>query len=116
MARRGYTPEQIIIKLREAGLPHNRFHDLRHTHAMLLPAGVDAEVVHTRLGHVSVAFTMDTCAHVLPEMQETVAESFGRLLASNTAVSGVETQLNRERRGLTKCCQVLSKVSTNNMN
>lgn len=50
--------------LREAGLPHIRFHDLRHTHAtLLLIAGVNPKVVSERLGHSSVAFTMDVYSH-----------------------------------------------------
>jgi integrase len=44
-----------------------RFHDLRHTHAThLLAAGVNPKIVSDRLGHASVAFTLDTYGHVLP--------------------------------------------------
>jgi integrase len=53
-----------------AGLPPLRFHDLRHTHAtLLLLAGVPAHVVSMRLGHRSVAFTLQQYAHVLPQQQ-----------------------------------------------
>jgi len=53
--------------LRKAGLPHIRFHDLRHTHAtLMLKAGVHPKVVSERLGHASVAFTLDTYSHVVP--------------------------------------------------
>lgn len=46
-----------------SGLPHIRYHDLRHTHAtLLLAAGVPPEVVSERLGHTTVAFTLDTYA------------------------------------------------------
>jgi integrase len=65
----------------EAGLPRIRFHDLRHTHAtLLLRAGVNPRVVSERLGHSSVAFTLDTYAHVLPGMQAAAADTFARLL------------------------------------
>ena len=50
--------------------PVIRFHDLRHTHAsQLLAAGVNVKVVSERLGHASVAFTLDTYAHVMPGQQ-----------------------------------------------
>jgi len=67
--------------LREAGIPHIRFYDLRHTHAtLLLAAGVDVKTISERLGHASVAFTMDTYAHVLPGTQAAAAESFDRVI------------------------------------
>ncbi len=48
----------------------SRLHDLRHTHATLvLAAGVPVKVVSERLGHSTVAFTMEVCQHVLPGMQ-----------------------------------------------
>ncbi len=67
--------------LKETGLPHIRFHDLRHTHASyLLGAGVNPKVVSERLGHASVAFTLDTYSHVMPGMQESAAASLDRLI------------------------------------
>jgi len=67
--------------LRQAGLPHIRFHDLRHTHAtFLLGAGVNPKVVSERLGHASVAFTLDTYGHVMPGMQESAADSLDRFI------------------------------------
>ena len=45
--------------------PRIRFHDLRHA-SHLLAAGVNVKVVSERLGHASVAFTLDTYAHVMP--------------------------------------------------
>lgn len=65
--------------VRAAGLRHVRLHDLRHTHAtLLLQAGVSPKVVSERLGHASVAFTLDTYAHVVPGMQAEAAERFSR--------------------------------------
>ena len=64
-----------------AGLSGVRFHDLRHTSATLsLLAGVPAKVVSDRLGHTSVAFTLDTYAHVLPEQQREAAQALDRIL------------------------------------
>jgi integrase len=66
--------------LRQAGLPHIRFHDLRHTHAsLLLKAGVHPKVVSERLGHASVAFTLDTYSHVVPGLQEVAAQIFDQV-------------------------------------
>ena len=69
--------------LRQAGLPHIRFHDLRHSHAsLLLQAGVHPKVVSERLGHASVAFTLDIYSHVVPGIQEAAAERFDRFISS----------------------------------
>ncbi|MDP8931089.1 MAG: site-specific integrase [Actinomycetota bacterium] len=60
-----------------AGVPRVRFHDVRHTHAtLMLRAGVNPKVVSERLGHSSVAFTLDTYAHVIPGMGEEAVELF----------------------------------------
>ena len=48
-----------------------RFHDLRHTHAsQLLRQGVHAKIVSERLGHSTVAITLDLYSHLLPGLQE----------------------------------------------
>ena len=60
-----------------------RFHDLRHTHAtQLLAAGVNVKVVSERLGHASVAFTLDTYAHVMPGQQAHAAAAVAALVDS----------------------------------
>jgi integrase len=47
-----------------------RFHDLRHTHAtLLLEADTHQKKVSERLGHSSVAITMDLYSHVLPNVK-----------------------------------------------
>ena len=67
--------------VRRLGLTGFRFHDLRHTSATLaLQAGVPAKVVSERLGHASVAFTLDTYAHVLPDQQRQAADLMDSLL------------------------------------
>jgi len=40
---------------------------------LMLRAGVNPKVVSERLGHTSVAFTLDTYGHVLPDMQRDAA-------------------------------------------
>ncbi|MDP9363622.1 MAG: site-specific integrase, partial [Chloroflexota bacterium] len=67
--------------VRAAGVQRIRFHDLRHTHATwLLAAGQPVKVVSERLGHARVSITLDTYAHVLPDMQERAVEAFGSVL------------------------------------
>jgi integrase len=56
-------------------LPHIRFHDLRHTHAsILLRQGVHPKVVSERLGHSQIGITLDIYSHILPGIQEEVAQ------------------------------------------
>lgn len=65
---------------REARLPELRFHDLRHTHATLgLQADVHPKVMQERLGHSSVAFTLDIYSHALPTMQGEAAQKVAAL-------------------------------------
>jgi integrase len=68
--------------LRRSGLPHVRFHDLRHAHAtLLLLHRVHPKVVSERLGHASVGITLDLYSHVLPSMQSEAAEAIDALFA-----------------------------------
>ena len=65
-----------------SGVPNLTIHGLRHTHAtILLEQGVNPKVVSERLGHASVATTMDIYSHVLPEMQGKVALAIDAALA-----------------------------------
>jgi integrase len=69
------TFERLVAKM---DLPRIRLHDLRHTHAtLLLKQRVPPKVVSERLGHSSVAFTMQVYQHVLPGMQADAAAMFG---------------------------------------
>lgn len=64
-----------------AGLKPIRLHDLRHTHAtLLLLAGVHPKIVSERLGHASIAITLDIYSHVLPGMQEAAAVIFDTMM------------------------------------
>lgn len=59
-----------------ANLSGVRFHDLRHAHAtFLLKAGTPPHVVSKRLGHSTVAFTLQVYAHVLPGQQREAADT-----------------------------------------
>ena len=72
--------------MRRRGFKGLRFHDLRHTHAsQLLKEGVHPKVVSERLGHASVAFTLDTYSHVLPGIQKEAAERIDRAVRTALA-------------------------------
>ena len=67
--------------LKQVGLPHFRFHDLRHTHAtQLLKHGINVKVISERLGHARIATTLDVYAHVLPSMQKEAASAIDTAL------------------------------------
>ena len=71
---------------RAAKVDEIRLHDLRHTHAtMLIYAGVDIKTISVRLGHASVAFTLDQYGHVLERMEEHAAESIGAIMQGRLA-------------------------------
>ncbi len=56
---------QFRVLLEKAGLPSIRFHDLRHSVAILLLArGVHPRVVQEILGHSQIGITMDIYSHV----------------------------------------------------
>ena len=56
-------------------------HSLRHTHTtLLLAAGVSPRVISDRLGHASVAFTLQTYAHATTEMNRGAAKIIGKIL------------------------------------
>jgi integrase len=55
--------------LRNTGLPHIRFHDLRHTCAtLLLSKGVHPKFVQELLGHATISITLDRYSHAIPAM------------------------------------------------
>ena len=59
------------------GLPHMRFHDLRHSAAtILLAMKVHPKVVQEILGHSQIAMTLDVYSHALPSMQEDVTKQW----------------------------------------
>jgi integrase len=71
-----------------AKVPQIRFHDLRHSRASLLLAdGVHPKVVSERLGHASIAITLDTYSHVLPDLQTEVVAGLQRRLFAGVATA-----------------------------
>lgn len=80
-----YHPDYItkaFAKLaRSRNLPTTRFHALRHTHASaLLRADVHPKVVSERLGHSTIAITMDTYSHLIGGMGEEAARRLDEAL------------------------------------
>jgi integrase len=66
-----------------AGLPRIRLHDLRHTHATLaLGLGIHPKIVSERLGHSTIAFTLDIYSHATPHMQSEAALKIGQLVSA----------------------------------
>ena len=67
-----------------AGLKVIRLHDARHTHAsIMLKKGIHPKIVHERLGHASIAITLDTYSHVSPGLQAAAAKSFDEAFPNN---------------------------------
>jgi integrase len=73
------SPNAVSLRfphlVKAAGLPPIRLHDLRHGHAeLLLASGANPKTVSSRLGHSSVAFTMDVYAAAIPQLEEQAAQ------------------------------------------
>ena len=76
----GRKGRQKILK--DAGLPHIRFHDLRHTFATLaLQNGVDVKTVSSMLGHYDAGFTLRTYTHATRQKQDEAAQTMGSFMA-----------------------------------
>jgi integrase len=80
--RRNVTTHRFKPLLKQAGLPRVRFHDLRHTCAtLLLGRNVNPKIVSEMLGHASIAITLDTYSHVLPNMQSQAVKAIEDVLS-----------------------------------
>ena len=74
-----YAGETVLPTLRG---PHN----LRHTWATLaLNAGVHPKVVSDRLGHATIAVTIDTYSHVAPSLDAAAADTVAANIFGTTA-------------------------------
>jgi integrase len=73
--------------------PKIRFHDLRHSAVTLLLAqGVSPRYITELLGHSQVSFTMQTYAHVLPEVQKQTVSKMDEILAPKPVATSVATK------------------------
>jgi len=69
------THEFTYLIGRVKDLPRVRFHDLRHSHAtQLLGDGVHPKIAQERLGHSTIATTLDLYSHVTDTMQTDAAQ------------------------------------------
>ena len=67
--------------VRSIGCPDTRFHDLRHTYAvMALESGDDFKTVQENLGHHAASFTLDVYGHVTKGMRRQSAERMEQLI------------------------------------
>ncbi len=67
----------FMVLARRIGLRGIHLHSARHTHAtLMLKQGVHPRVVQERLGHASIAITLDVYSHVMPGLQEAAARGF----------------------------------------
>lgn len=85
-----YHPDSVVNLhkkiLKEAGLEHIRFHDLRHTFATLaLQNGVDVKTVSAMLGHSNAGFTLATYTHTTTAAQHQAAAIMGSLVSTGIA-------------------------------
>ena len=83
-----------IEAVKAAGLPKGtRFHDLRHFYASgLIKANLNPKVIQTRLGHATIAETMDTYSHLFPDQDDLGRGAIDALLLSRAT----EQQRNRK--------------------
>ncbi|MDF2958800.1 MAG: integrase [Paenibacillus sp.] len=78
----GNLTKTYINDVKRAKLPHIRFHDLRHTHTtMLVQQNINVKVISERLGHSKVGVTLDVYSHVLPSMQQEVADKLDEMIS-----------------------------------
>ncbi len=67
--------------LKAAEIEPIRFHDMRHTFALLsLQQGVDIKTLQSDLGHESIETTLDRYGHVNEQMKKEAANKRSKLL------------------------------------
>lgn len=75
--------KRLMVKI---GAPATRFHDLRHTYAvMAIQSGDDIKTVQENLGHATAAFTLDVYGHVTAQMKQASADRMEKFIRSVSA-------------------------------
>ena len=77
----GNVTHALQNALRRAGLPGQRFHDLRHAYAtLMLEDGEELTVISRSLGHSNLSSTADVYAHLTPAMLDRSAARMDAIL------------------------------------
>ena len=72
--------KQFAELTKAAELPHIPLHSVRHTYATVaLGGGMNARDLSARLGHSTVAFTLDVYSHAIPAVEEEAAAKVAAL-------------------------------------
>lgn len=70
----------------EIGSPETRFHDLRHSYAVVsIRSGDDIKTVQDNLGHATAAFTLDVYGHVTQKMKQESANRMEQFIQAVNA-------------------------------
>jgi integrase len=78
--------------LKRAGCPIVGLHALRYASATLLrSAGANPKIVQERLGHSSIAMTMDVYSHSIVGIDKAAAGTFDALLANQKRLAVTES-------------------------
>jgi integrase len=84
----GEVNRALTQALRQAGLPHIRVHDLRHTTAsILLEAGTHPKILQDLLGHSTIRLTLDTYSHFTPALHREAAQTMDVVLNSDAGLT-----------------------------
>ncbi len=74
---------RLNTRFNHAGVPNIGFHGFRHTHAsLLLNSGIPYKELQHRLGHSTLAMTMDTYSHLSKEKVKTAVSFYEKAVSS----------------------------------
>ena len=74
---------RLNTRFKHAGVPNIGFHGFRHTHAsLLLNSGIPYKELQHRLGHSTLAMTMDTYSHLSKEKVKTAVSFYEKAVSS----------------------------------
>ena len=80
-----YISQHFALILKKNGLPHIRFHELRHTAgSVLLNKGLSAKQIQEYLGHEKVSTTLDIYGHLSLEGKKEASATIGGLFMLGT--------------------------------
>lgn len=85
--------KRIVEKI---GCPEARFHDLRHTYAvMALKSGDDIKTLQENLGHATPEFTLDYYGHVTTQMRHDSADRMEQVIKAISITNKGKNKGNR---------------------